>query len=319
MNPAVTSIIGYTPEEHYADPSLGFKIVHPDDRSLFELFTRPDSPSVSGRIVLRWIHKDGRVVWTERRTVTIYDEKGRPIAIEGIMRDITERKRMEDALVQLNDVLKLINKTMRHDILNELTVISGALELYVESRNEKFLNNAVRAVNRCVDLIRRMKELESFVSAGRNLMPVKVRDVIENVLRDYPIESKIEGDATILADEALSSVFDNIVRNAVVHGRTDRIDVKIGGRGDECEVRIADYGSGIPTNIKEKIFDEGYSFGERRGTGLGLYLVKKTVERYGGSVRVEDNNPRGAVFVLICHYDKPEKAEESAVPFGETG
>ncbi|MDD1767358.1 MAG: MEDS domain-containing protein, partial [Methanomassiliicoccales archaeon] len=305
VNRASISILGYTPEEHYNDPSVSLRIIHPDDRALFESVSSRDSGMV-GPIVLRWIHKDGRVVWTEERAVPILDDSGSVIAVEGMIRDITDRKRMEDAIVQLNDILKLINKTMRHDTLNELTVVSGALELYAESRNEKYLDNALRAVNRCVDLIRRMKELESFVSAGRSLTPVKVRSVIEEVVRHYPIKSKIAGDATVLADEALSSVFDNIIRNAVVHGGTDRIDVKIGTKGDEFEVRVADHGSGIPANIKDKIFDEGFSYGERRGTGLGLHLVRKTVERYGGSVRVEDNKPRGAVFVLTFHGNKPE-------------
>jgi two-component system sensor kinase len=66
--------------------------------------------------------------------------------------------------------------------------------------------------------------------------------------------------------------------------------------------------------VKEKIFDEGFSYGERRGTGLGLYLVKKTMERYGGSVRVEDNKPQGAVFVLTCHGEKPDETPEGKRP-----
>ncbi len=305
VNPASAAILGYTPEEHYSDPSVSFRIIHPDDRALFESVSNRDSGRF-GPIVLRWIHKDGRVVWTEGRAVPILDDSGSIVAVEGMIRDITDRKRMEDAIVQLNDILKLINKTMRHDTLNELTVVSGALELYAQDKDEKYLENASRAVNRCVDLIKRMKELESFVSAGRSLLPVKVRSVIDEVVRRYPVKSKISGDATVLADEALSSVFDNIIRNAVVHGGTDRIDVRIGAKRDEFEVRIADHGSGIPPNIKEKIFDEGYSYGERRGTGLGLYLVEKTMERYGGSVRVEDNKPHGAVFVLTFHGDKPE-------------
>ena len=315
VNPASTAILGYSPEEHYSDPSLSFRMIHPDDKAIFESVSNSRS-GMTGPIVLRWIHKDGRVVWTEARAIPILDESGSIVAVEGMIRDITDRKRMEEAIIQLNDVLRLINKTMRHDILNELTVVSGALELYGESRNEKFLDNAVRTVNRCVDLIRRMKEFESFVSAGRSLMPFKVRVVVEDIIHHYPVESNIQGDATILADEALSSVFDNIIRNAVVHGRTDRIDVIIREKGDECEVRIADCGSGIPANIKEKIFEEGYSYGEKRGTGLGLYLVKKTIERYGGSVRVEDNTPRGTVFVLSRLHVAPD---EVVAPTREMG
>jgi PAS domain S-box-containing protein/putative nucleotidyltransferase with HDIG domain len=94
ISPAVTRISGYTPEEHYADPDLIRKIVHPEDQSALEalgqgegLFEKPWE--------FRWIHKDGHTVWTEQTNVPIRDEAGNIVAIEGIVRDITERKRLE--------------------------------------------------------------------------------------------------------------------------------------------------------------------------------------------------------------------------------
>ena len=63
-------------------------------------------------------------------------------------------------------------------------------------------------------------------------------------------------------------------------------------------IKIADYGKGIPESIKENIFEEGISFGDSKGSGLGLYIVKKTVERYGGSIIVEDNTPQGTIFII---------------------
>jgi PAS domain S-box-containing protein len=94
VSPSATAIIGYTPEEHYADPELRFKIVHPDDRHLIEEALRsPETP-----ITIRWLRKDGGVIWIEQRTKAIYDGAGELVAIEGIARDITERKRVEEAL-----------------------------------------------------------------------------------------------------------------------------------------------------------------------------------------------------------------------------
>lgn len=94
VSPAVTRISGYTPEEHYADPDLIRKIVHPEDQPALEalgqgegLFEKPWE--------FRWIHKDGHTVWTEQTNVPIRDEAGNIVAIEGIVRDITERKRLE--------------------------------------------------------------------------------------------------------------------------------------------------------------------------------------------------------------------------------
>jgi PAS domain S-box-containing protein len=94
VSPSSTAITGYTPEEHYADPDLGFKLVHPEDRHLLE-GSRHDSEAP---LELRWYRKDGALIWTEQRNRTIYDGAGDVVALEGIARDITERKLTEEAL-----------------------------------------------------------------------------------------------------------------------------------------------------------------------------------------------------------------------------
>lgn len=213
--------------------------------------------------------------------------------------DITERKKREEKLEAHREHIKLINKILRHDIINNLNVINGALMLYGKSKEEELLEEASVYVNKSVELINRMRELESFISSHPDLKRYSVIEVLKEVLASYPaITFNIEGEGQVLADESLNSVMDNIISNAVVHGKTDRIDIKIGGRGEYCEIRIADYGVGIPEGVKEKVFEERFAYGETGGTGLGLYIVKKAMETYGGHVRVEDNTPGGAVFVL---------------------
>jgi signal transduction histidine kinase len=214
-------------------------------------------------------------------------------------RDTTERKKREEELELLLEQIKLINKISRHDIINDLSVIKSALRLYGRSKEEALLEEASAYVNKSVELINRMRELEIFIYSHRGLKLYPVTEVLKEVLASYPaIAFNIEGEGQVLADESLNSVIDNIISNAVVHGKTDKIDIKIGGRGEYCEIKIADYGVGIPEELKEQIFEEEFAYGETGGTGLGLYIVKKAMETYGGHVRVEDNTPRGAVFVL---------------------
>lgn len=87
VSPSVTEITGYTPEDHYNNPDLGFRIVHPDDRKLLENTT---TQSNGEPLVLRWIKKDGTIIWTEQRNVLLFDSLNEPFAIEGQARDITE-------------------------------------------------------------------------------------------------------------------------------------------------------------------------------------------------------------------------------------
>jgi PAS domain S-box-containing protein len=96
MSPSITTLSGYTPQECYADPDLSSKITHPADKHLLEGFASPDVPGVP--ITLRWVRKDGSVVWTETRHELVYDEVGEPVAVEGIVRDVTKRKQTEEAL-----------------------------------------------------------------------------------------------------------------------------------------------------------------------------------------------------------------------------
>jgi PAS domain S-box-containing protein len=102
VSPSATATIGYTPEEHYADPELRFKIVHPDDRHLIEEALR----SPESLITSRWLRKDGGAIWIEQRTKAIYDGAGEVVTIEGIARDITERRRVEEALRTTQEFLE---------------------------------------------------------------------------------------------------------------------------------------------------------------------------------------------------------------------
>ena len=97
VSPSSTLLIGYTPEEHYADPDLGFKLVHPGDRYLLERIAKGEIP-LQQTLTVRWVCKDGNIIWVQQRNTAVYDEAGDLIALEGIARDITELKMAENKL-----------------------------------------------------------------------------------------------------------------------------------------------------------------------------------------------------------------------------
>jgi PAS domain S-box-containing protein len=95
ISPSVTVLTGYTPAEHYADPDLGFKLVHPEDHRLLQQIIGGDCIDP---VVLRFVRKDGGILWVEHHNVGLFDHTGDLIAIEAIARDITQWREAEQVL-----------------------------------------------------------------------------------------------------------------------------------------------------------------------------------------------------------------------------
>ena len=104
VNAAAERILGYTPEEHYADPDFGQKLVHPDDRPVVDalLLSGPTVP-----IVLRWRRKDGAIVWMEGRNTAVYNDDGELVAIEGIAREIDDPTRSPGETIRVFPGLRI--------------------------------------------------------------------------------------------------------------------------------------------------------------------------------------------------------------------
>lgn len=98
VSPSSVRITGYTPEEYYADGELALKSVYPEDRELHREFREIDDFSRNEPVILRWIHKDGHIIWTEQTKSVIHDEQGNKREVFFTCRDITQRKHAEDAL-----------------------------------------------------------------------------------------------------------------------------------------------------------------------------------------------------------------------------
>jgi PAS domain S-box-containing protein len=101
-SPSHTTILGYTPAEFYADGQLFSKRVHPEDLTLF----LPAPSQMAANSTFRWIRKDGAVIWLEAKNTQIHDEDGNIVAVEGIIREVTERKRAEGEIRSLNESLE---------------------------------------------------------------------------------------------------------------------------------------------------------------------------------------------------------------------
>lgn len=198
-----------------------------------------------------------------------------------------------------NEQLQLISRILRHDIANNLYSIERCLQSFFKSKEENCLQEVPAKINKSTDIIQRFSKISYLINEVNYTFPLDVRETIEKLLPSYEnVEIEVNGKGEVLADDLLESVLDNIISNAIKHGKTERINIEIKPENEWLQISIADFGIGIPELIRDKIFEESFVYGESGNTGLGLFIVKKAVENYGGSVSVESNEPSGTVFVI---------------------
>jgi len=150
ISPSVARFDGYSPEEHYADPDLVWRIVHPDDRPMIEAKLQQPSNTTTDPVTVRFTHRDGRTVWTEHSIIPVRNARGKVVAVEGIMRDVTDRvaayqsleRRVEERTLELErrrkfaetlrDVLTILNSNRPLDEILDFVVIQASQLLDAE-------------------------------------------------------------------------------------------------------------------------------------------------------------------------------------------
>ncbi|WP_227131121.1 PAS domain-containing protein [Halorubellus salinus] len=254
---------------------------------------------------------DGEVVFETTR-IPFY-EGGELAGTIGICRDVTDQVAYEARLEARSEQLELLNRILRHDIRNDMTVVLAVLDLLSEhvadDEGADLVEEVGERAQHVVDLTATLRDLMTVVlDETEHLQPVPVAGVLEDELADVDAAfpraiTRIDGDlpdVAVRANEMLHSVFRNLLKNAVQHNDQDLPEVVVSATAtdDTVTVRVADNGPGIPDDRKTKVFGRDEKGLESSGTGVGLFLVDRLVDEFDGSVHVEDNDPSGAIFVV---------------------
>lgn len=238
---------------------------------------------------------------------------GQAPAVLLIIEDISQRKTSERALARANEQLRVLNRITRHDIRNDMSVIvgwSGELAPHVDNEGQVMLDRIQKSAQNVIDLTRTVRDfIEALGTDQRpDLEPTAVCEVLDAEVAKhrsmYPEATfRVDDsfpDISVQANDLLSSVFRNILNNAVQHNHNDNPVVEVGcnATDETIEISIADNGPGIPEDQKDSIFGRGQDGLDDPAAGLGLYLVDQLVDSYSGELWVEDNEPAGSVFVV---------------------
>lgn len=340
VSPVVMAVTGYSPEEHYANPDLGFKIVHPDDRHLLESLLRGDGHPGS-TVTMRWTHKNGHIVWIEQRSAPVRDTRSRVVAIEGIARDITERRQLEEQLrhSQKMDAIGRLTAGVAHDFNNLLTVINGYSDLSLREIPpgdpvRRKIDEVIKAGDQAAALTRQL------LAFGRKqVSQLKIVDVNAAVKSNVNILRRVIGEdielVTILgpalrpvkADEGqIEQVLLNLAvnsRDAMSRGGTLTIQTanatakKAGG--DRVMLAVSDTGCGMDAATQLRVFEPFFTTKESgRGTGLGLSIVSTIVKHNGGTIELDTKPGAGTTFRIYLPSAEPAESPAAARPAAES-
>jgi signal transduction histidine kinase/CheY-like chemotaxis protein len=203
-------------------------------------------------------------------------------------------KRLEAA----NNETNLYLDIMTHDINNATTGALAYLDLLatrLEGENKKYTDAVIKSVNQSIEIIANVSTIRRINETKSALGPVELDDVIRNEIMHFSTATiHYAGTETVvLADDLLGQIFANLIGNSVKFcGENGEITISVGEQEDDILITVADNGPGIPDDMKPQVFDrfrKGKS--KKSGKGLGLFITRHLVERYGGRIWAEDRVP----------------------------
>jgi PAS domain S-box-containing protein len=283
------------------------------------------------------VKRNGDRVWIAWTNKGIVDEQGAVTEILCVGNDITARKQAEALLARRTVELERSNADLEqfayivsHDLQAPLTVIAGFAELLarrsqgkLDDKAEEFIKQIKEGVRRQQHLINDLLDYSRVTTRGKEFEPVDLNAVLDQVLTDLSLLIQEKGAVvsheplpTVMADAAqLGRVFQNLIGNALKFCREGALRVEIGAEPGEQEWRfwVRDNGIGIPAKDFDRIFmmfERLHDRSEYPGTGIGLAICQKIVERHGGRIWVESEPGTGSTFWFTI----PERKAAPAMP-----
>ncbi|WP_144901192.1 sensor histidine kinase [Halobellus captivus] len=250
--------------------------------------------------------------------------------IENTLTKERQKIRMEQLEAQ-RDLFEYLNSLLRHEVLNTANTIDGYATLLLET------NASDTETHHYADVISQQStDLEVIIEDIRILLRIldgtaeftpidldekisEETDLLETTYPDVEITVDLPDEAVVYGDSLIRRLFGNLVRNAIEHNNSDVARVAVDGAkvDDSIVITISDNGPGIPEDVRNTLFERPRK--AQVNHGLGLYLVGKLVEYYGGRIELVSTDGDGSTFEIsfpLAGAEAAAQSEESPRPSG---
>ncbi len=343
-NSAMAKIFGYDSVEDFLNIPVPDLYQNPEDRMLFvgEMYRKS---AVRDR-ELAMKKRDGTLIWVSVNANVQYDENGEIEWMDGVVEDITERKKLGEQLRQSQkmEAIGTLAGGVAHDFNNILTAIIGyanllAMKMGKDNPLKSFIDDILATSERAAHLT---QSLLAF--SRKQVMRPKPENLNEIVKRIERLLKRVIGEdiefRTMLADEELiimadSGQIEQVLMNLATNSRdampdggiltikTERMEIRGETTGSYIKpgayavISVSDTGTGMDEVTKQKIFDPFFTTKEvGKGTGLGLSIVYGIIKQHNGEINVYSESGKGTTFKIYLNLIEAKEAMPVTAPYG---
>lgn len=304
---SVETITGYEETDFTSGNPRWDQIIYPDDKE-FVFKVGENLSKIPNEVInrkYRIIRKNGEIRWLHEFTSNVCDETGIPKWVQGSIYDITDVVLAEKTLKRSLNDLEIYASLLQHDLRNDLQVLLNQSEISLlakdmteqEAKYWKIVEGTSHSMIRLLDVF--IKPSKFNERAITNLIDILVKDIKVTYpdLRIKVTSDQQSSEFTVIGSRLLPCVFDNLFRNVVEHaGAESKVTIDIRIENNQAIIEFSDDGPGIDRSILTRLFQKGVS---TTGGGYGLYLSKKIIEAYGGTIDVLIDDKKGTTFRIL--------------------
>ncbi len=318
VSPSIERLLGYTDKESLYLQPQDVLTTESYEKQRSELIKDIQNSVTSSILQLDAVHKDGHIIPIEVHASLLFDDKGQPAEIVGVVRDISERKKMEEQLIMQDRLASIgqLTSGVAHELNNPLTSVINFSTLLLKRELPEDIHQDVETIyeeaQRTANIV---KNLLTFArKQPQEKEPINIIEGINKVLELRAYEQKVNNIRVrvranpelprIMGNiSQLQQVFFNIIINAeffmLQAHKKGTLTIRAEKAGDSVRVSFTDDGPGISKEDLKSIFSPFFTTKEvGKGTGLSLSICLGIITEHGGKIWVESEPGKGATFII---------------------